>query len=39
MGSVELKIIVTHILGDGVRPIVKWVELPMDPCKKLLLQV
>jgi hypothetical protein len=26
--SVELKSIVTHNLGDGVRPIEKWVELP-----------
>jgi hypothetical protein len=37
--SVELKSIVTHNLGDGVRPIEKWVELLMGPCKMLLLQV
>jgi hypothetical protein len=37
--SVELKRIVTHILGDGVRPIEKWEEILMGPCKMLLLQV
>jgi hypothetical protein len=37
--SVELKIITTHNLGDSVRPIVKWVEIPMGPCKELFLQM
>jgi hypothetical protein len=37
--SVELKSIATHKLGDSVRPIVKWVELPMGPCKALFLQM
>ena len=37
--SVELKIIVTHNLGDSVRPITKWVKLPMGPCEMLLLQM
>jgi hypothetical protein len=37
--SVHLKSIVTHNLGDGVRPIEKWVNLLMGPCKVLLLQV
>jgi hypothetical protein len=27
--SVEIKIISTNNLGDSVRPISKWVELPM----------
>jgi hypothetical protein len=38
-GNVELKIIVTHELGDGVRSIMEWVKLPMGPCKALFLQV
>jgi hypothetical protein len=29
MGDVELKIIVTHNLGDGVRSIAEWTKLPM----------
>jgi hypothetical protein len=37
--SVELKIIATHNLGDSVRPIEKWAELPMGPCKVLFLQM
>jgi hypothetical protein len=38
-GNVELKIIVTHNLGDGVRPIMEWEKLPMGPCKAFFLQV
>jgi hypothetical protein len=38
-GSVELKSIVTHSLGDSVRPIAKWMELLMGPCKELFLQM
>jgi hypothetical protein len=38
-GNVELKIIVTHSLGDGVRSIAEWRKLPMGSCKKLFLQV
>jgi hypothetical protein len=38
-GKVELKIIVTHKLGDGVRSITKWMKLTMRPCKELFLQV
>jgi hypothetical protein len=38
-GNVELKRIVTHILGDGVWPITEWVKLPMRPCKAFFLQV
>ena len=26
-GNVELKIVVTHILGDGVRSIVEWTKI------------
>jgi hypothetical protein len=37
--SVELKRIDTHNLGDSVRPIEKWVELPMGPCETLFLQM
>ena len=35
----ELKIIVTHNLGDGVRSIVEWIKLLMGPCNALFLQV
>jgi hypothetical protein len=38
-GSVELKIIVSYILGDSVRPIAKWMELLMGPCKEFFLQM
>jgi hypothetical protein len=38
-GNVELKIIVTHKLGDGVRSIKKWMNLPMGSCKELFMQV
>jgi hypothetical protein len=38
-GSVELKRIVTHSLGDSVRPIAKWEELPMGPYKVFFLQM
>jgi hypothetical protein len=38
-GSVEIKIIATHNLGDILRPIVKWEELLMGPYKTLLLQM
>jgi hypothetical protein len=37
--SAELKIIATHILSDSVRPIKKWVKLPMGPGEMLLLQM
>jgi hypothetical protein len=37
--SVELKSIATHNLGDGVKPITKWVKLPMGPDETLLLQM
>jgi hypothetical protein len=38
-GNVELKIIVTDRLGDGIRPIMEWAKLPMVPCKAVFLQV
>jgi ABC-type enterochelin transport system permease subunit len=38
-GNVELKIIVTHILGDGVRSITEWMKLLMGPHKAFFLQV
>jgi hypothetical protein len=38
-GSVDLKRIVTHILGDSVRPIDKWTKLSMGPYKVLFLQI
>jgi hypothetical protein len=38
-GNVELKIIVSHSLGDGVRSITEWKNLPMGPCKEFFLQV
>jgi hypothetical protein len=31
--NVELKKIIPHGLGDGVRPITKWAKLPMGSCK------
>jgi hypothetical protein len=36
-GNIELKIIVTHILGDGVKPITKWEKLLTGPCKAFFL--
>jgi hypothetical protein len=38
-GNVELKRIVTHNLGNGVRSISEWKELLMGSCKALFLQV
>jgi hypothetical protein len=38
-GKVELKIILTQNLGDGVGSIIEWMNLPMRPCKALFLQV
>jgi hypothetical protein len=35
--SVDLKIIATHILGDSVWPITKWVKLRMGPGEMLLI--
>jgi hypothetical protein len=38
-GNVELKRIVTHSLGDGVRSIAEWMKLLMGSCKAFFLQV
>jgi hypothetical protein len=38
-GNVELKSIVTHNLGDGVRSIMEWTKLLMGSCKALFLQM
>jgi hypothetical protein len=38
-GTGELKRIVSHNLGDSVRPIVKWAELLMGPHKAFFLQM
>jgi hypothetical protein len=38
-GNVELKSIVTHKFGDGVRTITEWVKLSMGPYMELFLQV
>jgi hypothetical protein len=38
-GNVELKIIVTHNLGDGIRSIAEWMKLLMGSCKAFFLQV
>jgi hypothetical protein len=38
-GNVELKRIVTHNLGDGIRSIAKWAKLVMGSCKMFFLQV
>jgi hypothetical protein len=38
-GNVELKRIVTHFLGDGIRYIVEWTKISMGSCKALFLQV
>ena len=37
--NIELKNIVTHKLGDGVRPIMEWTKISMGSCKALFLQV
>jgi hypothetical protein len=37
--SVVLKIIATHNLGNSVRPITKWLKLPMGPGEILILQM
>jgi hypothetical protein len=37
--NVELKRIISHGLGDGVWPIIEWVELLMGSCKAFFLQV
>jgi hypothetical protein len=38
-GNVELKRIVAHILGDGVRSITEWTKLPMGSYNLFFLQV
>jgi hypothetical protein len=38
-GKLELKRIFTHILGDGVRSIIEWINIPMNPYKVFFLQV
>jgi hypothetical protein len=38
-GSVDIKIIVTHNLGDGIRSIEEWTKLSMGPCNAFFLQV
>jgi len=38
-GNVEPKIIITHNLGDGVRPISKWFEILMGLRKALFVQM
>ena len=37
--NVELKSIIPHGLGNGVRLIKEWVKLPMGSCKAFFLQV
>jgi hypothetical protein len=37
--NVELKIIIPHGLGDGVRPIMEWVKIPMGSVKAFFLQM
>jgi hypothetical protein len=37
--NVELKIIITHNLGDGVQPITEWEKILMGSCKAFFLQV
>jgi hypothetical protein len=37
--NVDLKIIILHGLGYGVRPIKEWAKLPMGSCKASFLQV
>jgi hypothetical protein len=38
-GNVELKIIFTHSLGDGLRSIMEWNKLLMRLCNPFFLQV
>jgi hypothetical protein len=38
-GNVDLKRIVTHILGDGISSIAEWMNLSMGSCKVFFLQV
>jgi len=38
-GKVELKIIVTQNLGDGLGSITKCMKLPMRPCKAFFMKV
>jgi hypothetical protein len=38
-GNVELKIIFTHNLGDGVRSIVEWKNIMMGSCKELFMKM
>jgi hypothetical protein len=38
-GNTQFKSIVTHILGDGVRPIAKWMKLPIGSCEALFLKM
>jgi hypothetical protein len=38
-GNVELKMIVTHSLGDGVSSIVEWINLSMGSCKEFFIQM
>jgi hypothetical protein len=38
-GNVELKIVVTHNLGDGIRSIMEWEKFSMGPYKAFFLQV
>jgi hypothetical protein len=39
LGNVELKIIVTHNIDDGIRSIAEWTTHSMGSCKALFLQV
>lgn len=38
-GNVELKCIVSHSLGNGVRTISEWFEFPISSAKAFLLQI
>jgi len=38
-GNVELKIIISHSLGDGVWPILEWENLAVGPNEALLMQM
>jgi hypothetical protein len=37
--NVDLKIIITHNIGDGVSSIIEWMKLPMSTRKVFFLQV
>jgi hypothetical protein len=37
--NVELKRIIIHNLGDGLRPIIEWVKIPMGFGKAFFLQM